>query len=56
MLVVVSIVLMMMFCDLELVSQPLDELGQQDDQPRYPRRQRRPPVSYGIDEYIGMAF
>jgi len=44
------------FSDEELVSQPPDELGQQDDQPRYPRRQRHPPVRYGIDEYVDMAF
>ena len=29
---------------------------QQDDQPQYPRRQRRLPVTHGIDEYIDMAF
>ena len=44
------------FSDEKLVSQSPDEICQQDDQPWYPRRQRHPPVRYGIDEYIDMAF
>jgi len=39
------------FSDEEQVSQPPNELGQQDDEPRYPRRQICPPVRYGIDEW-----
>ena len=44
------------FSDEKLVSQSPDEMCQEDNQLRYPRRQRRPPVRYGIDEYIDMAF
>ena len=44
------------FSDEELVLQPPNKLGQQDDQTRYPRRQKCPPVRYGVDEYVDMAF
>ena len=37
-------------------SQPEEQNNQEEDQYRYPRRQRIAPIKYGIDEYVDTAF